>query len=312
MTAPVYAAGAVCWRLVEGRLRILVIHRTQHKDVTLPKGKVEPGESLPQTAVREVQEETGLGVALGVPLGSTEYTITGGRAKIVYYWAAEVTEKAVLASTFVPNREVAALEWVSIKRAREYLTFPHDVDIVEEFARLVDTGVLRTYALIVLRHGKAVPPASWDGRDSTRPLTGRGQTEATIAANALLAWRPKRLVSSTAKRCRSTLMPLGALTKRKISITEDLSQDCFDDGTARVRDAIGRRVRAKKTVVFSSHRPVIPEMLREIALATGTPTGHYLSEAAELPTGGFSVLHLSSAHPASGIVSIETHAPASA
>lgn len=309
MTAPIYAAGAVCWRLIDGKLNILVIHRTQHRDVTLPKGKVDPGESLPETAVREIHEETGLAVGLGVPLGRTEYTLPNGREKVVYYWAAEVTEKAVLRSTFLPNDEVEALEWVSIKRARSYLSFPHDVEILDEFERIVNRGALNTYAIVVLRHAKAVPPSSWEGRDSTRKLTGRGLAESSAAALAIASWRPKRIVSSTAKRCRATTVPLARLLRRKVVLSENLSQDAFDGGSANVREIVGKRVRARKTVVLCSHRPVIPEILREIALATGTPIGGYLDEAAELPTGGFSIVHLSKAHPASGIVAVETHAP---
>ena len=67
VTTAVYAAGAVCWRFIDGKLHVLVIHRTVYGDVTIPKGKVDPGESLPRTAVREIAEETGLDVALGVP-----------------------------------------------------------------------------------------------------------------------------------------------------------------------------------------------------------------------------------------------------
>ena len=67
-SATVLAAGAVVWKLVDGKARILLVHRTQHKDVSLPKGKVDPGETLPHTAVREIAEETGFDVVLGAPL----------------------------------------------------------------------------------------------------------------------------------------------------------------------------------------------------------------------------------------------------
>ncbi len=59
----VYAAGGVVWRVVAGKLHILVIHRTAYADVTLPKGKVDPGETLAETAAREIFEETGIRVA---------------------------------------------------------------------------------------------------------------------------------------------------------------------------------------------------------------------------------------------------------
>ena len=45
----VYAAGGVIWRMVDGKLMVLVIHRTAYADVTLPKGKVDPGETLAET-----------------------------------------------------------------------------------------------------------------------------------------------------------------------------------------------------------------------------------------------------------------------
>ena len=81
--------------MVDGRMMVLVIHRTVHGDVTIPKGKVDPGESLPQTAVREIDEETGLTVALGVPVGVSNYPLSSGRTKIVHYWSAEVTDDAI-------------------------------------------------------------------------------------------------------------------------------------------------------------------------------------------------------------------------
>lgn len=304
----VYAAGAVCWRLIEGRMHVLLIHRTVHGDVTIPKGKVDPGESLPRTAVREVEEETGLLVALGVPLGVSHYDMPEGREKIVHYWAAEVTQDAIQRSSFVPNGEVAAIEWVTIKKARSYLSYPADVEILEEFAKLVDAGVTSTFALIALRHAKAVP-RSWDGPDSQRPLTERGVRQAASIVQTLTAWRPRRILSSTATRCVTTVAPLGAATGLQIKRTDLISQDAYEEGTSDVRTVIGKRVRARKTAVLCSHGPVLPEIVREIALATGTTLGTYISDAADLETGAFSVVHLSADNPSSGIIAIESHSP---
>lgn len=305
----VYAAGAVCWRLIDGKMHVLVIHRTVHGDVTIPKGKVDPGESLPRTAVREISEETGLSVALGVPLGVSHYRMPNGRDKIVHYWAAEVPQQAILRSTFVPNGEVAALEWVTIKRARTYLSYPADVEILESFARLVDNGVTSTFALIALRHGKAVPADDWDGSDTSRPLTPRGVQQAASVVETITAWAPKRIITSTATRCVTTVAPLAAATGIEVKRTDKISQDAYERGKADVRSQIGKRIRARKTAVLCSHGPVLPEILREIALATGTTLGSYISDAADLQTGGFSVVHLSCDNPSSGIIAIETHAP---
>ncbi|GAB3616353.1 NUDIX hydrolase [Okibacterium endophyticum] len=305
----VYAAGAVCWRMIDGKAHVLLIHRTAYGDVTIPKGKVDAGETLPETAVREIKEETGLTIALGVPLGVSSYPLSSGRKKIVHYWAAEVRESAIRSSTFVPNHEVAALEWVTIRRARNYLTYDRDVDILNTFSKLVDDGIMRTFALIALRHGKAVSPSSWDGPDASRPLTKRGVEQAAGIVPALKAFGVRRIVTSTAVRCVTTVAPLAASVGLELKRSELISQDAYEQGAGDVRKVVGKRVRSGKTAVLCSHGPVLPEILREIALATGSITGSYLRSAADLETAAFSVVHLSATNPSSGIISIETHAP---
>jgi 8-oxo-dGTP diphosphatase len=290
-------------------MHVLVIHRTVHGDVTIPKGKVDPGETLPRTAVREIEEETGLAVALGVPLGISTYAMPNGRDKVVHYWAAEVTAEAILKSTFVPNGEVAALEWVTIKRARSYLSYAPDVEILDAFARLVDAGITSTFALILLRHGKATPPSSWDGSDSSRPLLPQGVTQAAGNVQTITAWRPRRIVTSTATRCVTTVAPLAAATGIEMKRTAKISQDAWEDGTGDVRSVVGKRIRSRKTAVLCSHGPVLPDLLREIALATGSLPGSYRADASHLQPGGYSVVHLSADRPSSGIIAIETHQP---
>ncbi|WP_460802389.1 NUDIX hydrolase [Microbacterium sp. GXF6406] len=305
----VYAAGAVVWRLVEGKLRILLIHRTKYRDVTLPKGKVDPGEMLAQTAVREVLEETGIRVNLGVPVGVSRYFMRPKRQKVVHYWAAEATEKAIRASSFVPNSEIAALEWVGLKKARKLLSYPVDLEILDEFERLVDDGVLHTFPLIALRHAKAVSRSEWDRSDASRPLIERGQKQARAIVAPLRAFGVRRIITSDAERCQQTIAPLARALKREPVLTENISQDAWEDGVADIRSVIGKRVRSRKPAVLCSHGPVLPGILSEIALATGTMHGSYLGSASALDLAAFSVVHLSSTNPGSGIISIETHVP---
>lgn len=307
----VYAAGGVVWRLVEGKLKVLTIHRTKYADVTLPKGKVDPGETLAQTAVRELHEETGLRVALGVPLGVSRYRLPSKRQKIVHYWAAEATDAAIRTSTFVPNKEIAAIEWLSLGKARKRLSYPVDVEILDGFTRLVDEGVLQTFPITVLRHAKALPRDDWPKKkaDAARPLAPRGEREARAIVGPLRAFGSSKIVSSPAVRCAATVAPLAKKARRKVQFTDAISQDAWDAGTADVRGVVGRLVRGRRAAVLCSHRPVIPSILDELALATGTLRGSYLDSASTLVPGAFSVVHLSATNPGSGIIAIETHDP---
>ena len=227
----------------------------------------------------------------------------------MHYWAAEVSDDAVRHSTFVPNGEVAALEWVTIKKARSYLSYTSDVEILDAFAALVDSGVTRTFALVVLRHAKALARGDWKKSDATPTAHRARRAAGRDDRRHHPAWHPKRITTSSATRCVTTVTPLSVASGIELKRTDDLSQDAFEDGTADIRSVIGKRVRSRKTAVICSHGPVLGEILREIALATGTPTGSYIADAASLETGAFSVVHLSSTNPSSGIIAIETHSP---
>lgn len=305
----VYAAGGVLWRLIDGKLRVLVIHRTAYVDVTLPKGKVDPGETLAETAVREIFEETGIRVSLGIPVGVSRYRMPNKRQKIVHYWAAQATDDAIRASAFVPNKEVAAIEWISPRKALSQLSYPVDVEILEQFLRYVDDGVLETFPIVVLRHAKAVARDDWTGTDAQRPLTRRGAKQASCLAGQLQAFGIRKIVSSDAVRCVATVSPFAEATGRTIEHTPLIGQDAWEDGTSDVRTVVGKRVRSRRPALLCSHGPVLPGILAELALATGTLRGSYLGSASALDPGAFSVVHLSARNPGSGIISIETHEP---
>ncbi|MDL5351040.1 NUDIX hydrolase [Microbacterium sp. zg-YB36] len=305
----IYAAGGVVWRVVDGKLLVLLIHRTRYRDVTLPKGKVDPGETLAETAVREIHEETGIRVSLGVALGVSRYSLPSKKQKIVHYWSAQATEPAIRASVFVPNKEIAALEWATLKKARGLLSYPVDIEILDGFERLVDDGVLETFPLIVLRHAKAVAREKWTKADAKRPLSKKGTRQAAALVGPLSAFGVMRVVTSPAERCVATVAPLAASLERRIERSEAISQDAWEEGRSDPRAVVGARVRARKPTLLCSHGPVLPDILTEIALATGTMRGSYLGSASALEVASFSVVHLSATNPGSGIVAIETHDP---
>lgn len=85
----VFAAGAVLWRPSDDAAspEVAVIHRPRYDDWSLPKGKVDPGETEPVTAVREVAEETGYAAHLGRRLAAVTYPVDQSTKK-VRYWTA--------------------------------------------------------------------------------------------------------------------------------------------------------------------------------------------------------------------------------
>jgi 8-oxo-dGTP diphosphatase len=122
----VRAAGGIVLRRAEGDWQVLLIHRPRYDDWSLPKGKADAGERDEETALREVEEETGLRCTLGAPAGRTRYRDSKGRDKVVHYWLmAPESEEAVADGTFVANDEVDAVRWCSVGEATERLTYAH-------------------------------------------------------------------------------------------------------------------------------------------------------------------------------------------
>jgi 8-oxo-dGTP diphosphatase len=117
----VEAAGGVVVR--DGK--VLLVHRPRYDDWTLPKGKLDPGESFEDAALREVEEETGLRCSLGRELPATHYEV-GGRPKIVRYWLMTPEGEGA----FVPNDETDDVRWVTRDEAFERLTHDRDRDVV--------------------------------------------------------------------------------------------------------------------------------------------------------------------------------------
>lgn len=127
---PVQAAGGVVLRRLDGGpVEVALIHRPAYDDWTLPKGKLNAGETHEEAALREVKEETGLDCRLGEPAGQVNYRDRKGRPKVVRYW----TMRPVGSSDgqFAPNAEVDQLRWMPLAGAGPALTYDHDRKILE-------------------------------------------------------------------------------------------------------------------------------------------------------------------------------------
>jgi 8-oxo-dGTP diphosphatase len=123
MSAEVRAAGGV---VLDPEARVALVHRPRYDDWTLPKGKLDRGESFEDAALREVEEETGLRCRLLRELPSSEYLDPKGRSKVVRYWLMEVEHDP----GFIPNNEVDELRWVPVEEAPALLTYARDAEIL--------------------------------------------------------------------------------------------------------------------------------------------------------------------------------------
>ena len=122
------AAGGVVWRRVDDRVQILLIHRPDYDDWSLPKGKLDPGEAADECALREVREETGLSCVLGPALAPTHYVDRRGGFKRVRYWAMQVR-----GGEFTVNAEVDEIRWLHVDEAVELLTYRRDRKVLSSF-----------------------------------------------------------------------------------------------------------------------------------------------------------------------------------
>jgi len=274
----VLAAGAVPMQHGPDGPRVLLIHRPRHDDWTLPKGHLDPGEHPLLAATREVTEETGLTVRLGPALPTLAYPIADGRSKVVRFWLGEVIGDPA-ASEPLDRHEVDSTAWLPAAQAYDRLTYEDDRKVVDAAVRVSRHGPLTP--LLVVRHAHARSRSKWERDDQERPLAGRGRREATDLVRVLDVFRPDRLVSSDAVRCRQTVAPLATHGGLEVELDHRLSEDTSG---RRVRSAIGEVVRQAitgRSTVLCSHRPTLPAIFDALGVAPMA-----------LSPGAFVVVHL--------------------
>jgi len=134
----VRAAGGIVRRRTKRRLRtvgeLALIHRPRYHDWTFPKGKRDGDETDEETALREVEEETGLACTTEHYLGEVRYRDARARPKVVRYWVMTPTSPTH-DTEFVPNREVDELRWCTRAEAGRLLTYEHDRVLLDRLDR---------------------------------------------------------------------------------------------------------------------------------------------------------------------------------
>lgn len=258
--ADVLAAGVLPWRLKDGGLEVLLIHRPNYDDWSWPKGKLDEGETLPQCAIRETKEEIDLKVSLGIPLPSVHYTLGSGASKEVWYWAAEVTKQRAHAD----RKEVDRLEWVPPAVARARLTNAADAEPLDALVEAHQQQRLRTTPFVLLRHAKAKPRANWSKAESDRPLAATGQRQALAVKRLLKSWAPQKIVSSPWTRCMQTVAPYLKSVKKSAHLAPALTEKKAKSKPHKASKEVAAQLDRMRPTVLCTHRPVLPVALEQI------------------------------------------------
>jgi len=257
----VHAAGAIVYRMQDGEPRCAVVHRARYDDWSLPKGKVDPGESLPTTAVREIAEETGVTCSLESLIGTTAYPLKENTRKEVTYWSARAHD-----GEFAPNSEVDRLKWLPVDEAKDLVSYALDRKILTRFA----DAPMPDSVLLLVRHAKAGSRREWSGDDALRPLDKSGRAQAEMLVPMLRSFGATRLHSAPRVRCEQTLSPLADELGTEISIEPALSDEAFLDSPDA---AVSRLVEIARSgdgvAAVSSQGTAIPGMVQRLAAASG-------------------------------------------
>jgi 8-oxo-dGTP diphosphatase len=277
---PIQAGGGVVWRVGTGSngatVEVAIIHRPRYHDWSLPKGKLAPGESHLEGAIREVHEETGYRVQPGRSLGEVRYLKRSGgaaREKVVHYWAMRA-----IGGAFSPSREVDEMRWVSIDEARDTVTRASDRDVLERFAqRPALTG-----SVLLVRHASAGSRSKWNGDDRLRPLDEYGEEQAEELVRLLSRFEVEEIQAADYVRCIETVGPLSESIGVPAKENPLLSEDGFP-GHEREAVALVRNLgRPGGAAVACSQRGVIEELVERLAAADGVE----IEEPLNLKKGG--------------------------
>jgi 8-oxo-dGTP pyrophosphatase MutT (NUDIX family)/phosphohistidine phosphatase SixA len=251
----VYAAGAALWRPGSGKsvksIEIAVIHRPRYDDWSLPKGKVDPGETAPVAAVREVLEETGHHCYLGRRLAIVTYPIDQG-VKKVHYWAATST-----GGEFVPSNEVDELLWLPVTDAMKKLGYPQDRKVLRRFVKQPPD----TKTVLVVRHGTAGSKSRFHGDDTKRPLDKKGRAQAEALVRQLLAFGASDVYAADRVRCHQTVEPLAAELGVAIHNEPALTEEAYAKSPKRGRQRVLQIAEQAGTPVICTQGKVIPDLI---------------------------------------------------
>jgi 8-oxo-dGTP diphosphatase len=230
---------------------VAIIHRPRYDDWSLPKGKLDPGETEPVTAVREIAEETGHASHLGRRLTSVTYPIETG-VKKVRYWAARS-----MGGEFTPDAEVDDLKWLPASNAIKQLGYAHVRKVLRRFMKYPAD----TKTVLIVRHGTAGSKSRYKGDDRKRPLDKQGRAQAESLVGQLLAFGANLVHAADQVRCRQTVEPLADELGATIVNEPLLTEAAYADDRKSSRHRVLEIAAFDGTPVICTQGKVIPDLI---------------------------------------------------
>jgi 8-oxo-dGTP diphosphatase len=251
------AAGGVIWRKnSKNEIEVVLVHRSRYDDWSLPKGKLDSGETLIGCAYRELIEETDLSIKLGPYVGEVEYFVPDGLKK-VSYWAATLIGDQ---KPFAANQEVDAIGWFTLIEAADKATRDSDREILAKFEDIpYDTS-----ALIMLRHAKALAREEWQGEDDDRPLDILGQQQAKRMHSIYQVYGLQQIHTSDAVRCLDTISQVARIEELHPIITSAVSEYTWKKNKDKALDYAKELIKINEQILLCSHNPVLPRMMEKL------------------------------------------------
>jgi 8-oxo-dGTP pyrophosphatase MutT (NUDIX family)/phosphohistidine phosphatase SixA len=260
------AAGGVVWRGTHRAVEVVVVHRARYDDWSLPKGKLEKGETQLAAAVREVGEEIGSTVAVSRRLRHVDYDVPAARKgekparKRVGFWAMQH-----LAGSFTPSDEVDALEWLTPADAMQRLQYATDQAVLADFAELPVPDAV----VILVRHARAGRRSDWKGADSLRPLDHFGRMQAQGLVGFLGAFAPDALITADRARCVETVTPFAQAARLPLQVDPAFDDETYESAPDAARTALYGLAKPGRVTVVCSQGMTIPWLVEQVAVQAG-------------------------------------------
>lgn len=197
----IWAAGSVVADVDGTEPRFLIVHRPEYEDWSLPKGKLNKGETFLEAAIRETREETGFLGKKARSIGTVGYLTKAGNPKVVRWWL--TTPKT---GKFKKNSEVDQIKWATFDEAIEILQYSNDKTVLD---RANDLVLERSAGWVhLVRHASAGVRDRTDPDDEGRGIDDLGKRQRRAIRDTLLGYPITRIGSSQFNRCVQTVQEI--------------------------------------------------------------------------------------------------------